>query len=110
MPIGGTKSDSKQEADLNVDANSTSSTTTPVVMGSARKVGLYVSASGDGLHTNHIITLQASGDGAKYFNTTHTITGVGALFDIDCICTHVRAKVTTVQGAASTVDISVVVK
>jgi hypothetical protein len=109
MPIQGSKSNSRRRTDLAVNANALPSTTTPIKMGSARKVGVYISAD-SGPHTNHIMTLQASGDGSKYFNTPHTITGTGALFDIDCICTHVRVKVTTAQGVASTVDVSVVVK
>ena len=92
-----------------VDANSTSSVTTAIDMDGYFFVGMYV-AGATGTHATHIVTLQSSPDGTTWFDTTHAITGVGSDTEINCYTNYIRAKVTTAEGGASTVNIYLIVK
>ncbi len=97
--------------DLNANSlDAANSRTDPLSMGDARQVGMFVNAK-TGSHSNHIFTLQISGDqAATWEDTTHTITGVGHLENVEVICTHIRAKCTTAEGSASEVDVFLVIK
>ena len=63
-----------------------------------------------GAHVNHITTIQVSRNGTDWVNTNHTITGVGVLDAVLCLGNHYRHRVTTVEGAASTADISLILR
>ena len=108
MPISGTASTNDFVTDSGVDADA-NTTTTPLTLYDATIVGLYIKAV-SGTHGTHVVTLQISPNGTDWFDTSHTITGIGELHGISCIAVELRAKVTTVEGATSTVDITVVVK
>lgn len=109
MKIYGTGSSADTHPETAVNANSTASVTTALKMKSASLAAFYVLAA-SGAHSNHIITLQVSPDGTNWQDTTHTVTGVGNLHDIGCAAHSIRCKVTTAEGGASTVDITVIVK
>jgi hypothetical protein len=104
-PVGGNDS---SQTDAGVDANA-ASTTTALVMDNASIAGFYIVAA-TGAHTTHVATLQTSPDGTNWFDTAHTITGVGELHSVTCVADQIRVKITTAQGAASTVDITVIIK
>jgi len=110
MSISGTTSTSDSEPDLSLNAN-TDATSTPLTMGEAKLVGFYITAnSGD--HENHVATLQVSPDeeGDNWFNTDHTVKGIGQIHDALCSTERVRVKITTPEGMTSTVDIKVIIK
>jgi hypothetical protein len=108
MPISGNSSNYDKQVDLNLDTNA-NSTTTPITTEGATLAGVYV-VSNSGNHTNHIITLQVSPDGVNWFDTEHTITGAGNIHEELCISEELRCKVTTIEGSASTVDITIIIK
>ena len=108
MAISGTRAVGKNYTDLAVDAN-TASTTTILPMGNAQYASLFVIAA-SGAHTTHVITIQISGDGTNWEDTSLTITGTGKIIGVLCITAFIRAKVTTPEGGASTVDIILVIK
>lgn len=95
-------------AETGIDAN-TGSVTASVSVGDGSLIGLYVSAA-SGAHSTHVVTLQISPDGTKWFDTTHTITGAGQIHNITCVADEVRASVTTSEGAASTIDIDIIAR
>jgi len=105
--ITGTASTKDKQADVGVNANA-ASTTTALEMGDAKSLGFYIVAN-SGTSTTHVCKLQISPNGTDWQDTTHTVTGIGNLHDISCIADYVRIKVTTAQGAVSTVDITVVI-
>ena len=105
-PIG--RNSAKQTDDA-VDSN-TNATTTSIPLDGAATVGFYVVAA-SGAHTTHITTLQISPDaGTTWIDSDSTITGIGALPNIPCISDLIRTKVTTAEGNASTVNITLVIK
>ena len=92
-----------------VNANTTT-LGTALALNEAKHVGIYIKAN-TGSNTTHVVTLQVSADdGTTWYDTNHTITGIGNIHDALCIATHVRFKVTTLQGATSTVDITIIAK
>lgn len=107
MPISGTTSSEDKQLDTGVNANA-NSTTTPLSLGDAKYVGLFVKGK-TGTHTTHVVTLQLY-DGVNWWDLNHTITGEGQLHEEICIGEEIRAKVTTAQGATSTVDITIIIK
>lgn len=108
MPITGTTTTADIQLDEGVNANS-ASTTEPLTMYDAKLLGFYVVAK-SGAHTKHVAMLQISPDGVNWFDTTHTVTGVGNLHDVVCAAEEVRIKITTLEGATSTVDITIIIK
>lgn len=93
---------------VGLDANSASATN-ELDLGDAKYIGMYVIAD-TGTHATHVITLQVSPDDTNWYNTTHTVTGVGFTHEDMCIGHSVRAKVTTLEGAPSTVDVMIFAK
>ena len=108
MSIGGTRKTGNEYTDSALDANA-SSVTTALKTNSARYVSLFVLAD-TGAHTTHVITIQISGDGVNWEDTSNTVTGVGSKINVLCVAGFVRAKVTTPEGGASTVDVTVVLR
>lgn len=106
--ISGSTTNADIQLDPAVNANA-SSTTTPLTMGDAKLLGFYVVAN-SGTHASHRAMLQISPDGVNWFDTTHVVTGVGNLHDIGCATEEVRIKISTLEGAASTVDITIIIK
>ena len=102
MPIGGGGTDTYSLSETGINANSTSSVTAAMTIGDTGHVGLFIAGSG-GSHSTHVVTLQISPDGIKWFDTVHTITGTGNLHDEICTALEVRAQVTTAEGSSSTI-------
>jgi len=97
----------KKQVNTGVNANA-SSTTTPIVTENAKYIGLFVKGS-TGAHATHVVTCQIF-DGVNWWDSAHSVTGEGFLDNELCVCEQVRAKVTTSEGATSTVDITIIIK
>jgi len=107
--VEGSRHFENSVTDSAVDAN-TNAVGTALKMGGATQVGLYIIDGSDG-HTNHIVTIQISPNGGtNWFDTAHTITGLGELHDVTCIADEIRAKVTTVEGGVSVIEIVLIIK
>ena len=91
-------------SDSALDANDTATVTTSFATGGRAQVELVVSDS-SGAHTTHEITVQSSPDDATWTDTdiveAQLGTSVGTV-----IARYIRAKVTTAEGGASAVDVS----
>lgn len=85
-----------------VDSNTNVNTVSLDIQGT-RDVSLHVIGV-LGSHATHIITLQASADNASFVNTSTTITGTG-IVEAPMNAKYIRARVTTVEGGSSQVDI-----
>ncbi|MBL4820131.1 MAG: hypothetical protein JKY98_03935 [Gammaproteobacteria bacterium] len=97
-----------KQVDTGLDSDA-SSVSTALVMEGAKLAAFFVVAN-TGTHATHVITMQVSPDGTNWFDTSHTITGVGNLHNIGCAAEQIRCKVTTLEGATSTVDITIIIK
>lgn len=95
-------------ATAGADANSTSTVTTALTCSKASRVGVQV-VGATGTHGTHVVTLQGSVDGANFASLGVTVTGEG-IAEVAAAVSSVRAKVTTAEGATSTVDITVYCK
>lgn len=95
--------------DAALDANSTSSVGGKVYTGGASSVTLQVVAV-SGTHGTHVIKLQGSVDGTTFVDTSTTLTGAGSAILTSPAYPYHRAKVTTAEGATSTVDVYVFAK
>ena len=110
MPKSGTTTAADRQPSPDIDANATS-TTTPITMGAAKKAAFYVTGV-SGTHVTHKATLQVSPDesGSNWFDTEHVITGTGNIHNIDCAAERLQVEITTVEGGASIVDITIIIK
>jgi len=108
MPVTGQASTSDSITYESVNANTLWTTTESLDMGDARNIGLFVKGT-SGTYTTLVVTLMIY-DGAHWWDTIHTITGEGQLHEILCIAKEVKARVSTVEGAPSTVYISIIIK
>ena len=93
-----------------LNANSTATVSSALDVSDNKNVSFTVKAA-SGTHATHIITLQSaletSGD---WITTASTLTGIGAVDNIQTTMKFVRLKVTTAEGAASTVNIIIQAK
>ena len=98
-----------ESIELNVDANA--NTVTPSLdMSNARDVIFQVIGNA-GLHTTHVVKLQVSLDDVNWRTTVLSVTGEGISDGSSLnIAKFARLKVTTVEGAASTVDLTMQAK
>lgn len=98
------------QTDTAIDANAATSTTALDLLG-ATKLGLYIVAV-SGTTTTHVVTLQVSPDNVTWYNTSTTITGATALTSFvgltEVVARFARATVTTVQGVAAVIDITLI--
>lgn len=93
-----------------LDTNVLNATTSSIETFDATYVAVFV-VDKAGAHTTHVITLQVSPDNVNWFDTSLTVTGSpGKINGTLCIANYVRGKVTTVEGAVSTVDITLIVQ
>ena len=94
---------------LNIDANA-NTVTQSIDMSSAKDISFQVIAN-TGTHATHVVKLQVSMDDSNWFTTSLSVTGTGitssSFFNI---ARFARLKVTTVEGAASTVDLTMQAK
>ncbi len=105
--IYGQTINSDRQNDEGVNANA-SSITTSLDMNDARYIGLFVKGV-SGLHHTHVTTIQVY-DGSNWWDLNHSIIGEGQLHEELCIGEKVRAKITTVEGTPSVVDITLIIK
>lgn len=93
-------------ADLALDTDTLDNVGSAFDVTNHHMIGLQVVAE-TGAHATHVIRIQESLDGTTWFDspTPTEITGVGAIFNFESNAHSVRAKVTTAEGAASTVDL-----
>lgn len=108
MGIYGGGSSYDQSSDLAIDANA-STITSAIEIGDTSMIGVYVQ-SASGTHGTHVLTIQLSPDGNNWFDSTHTITGLGNLHEITCVALNARCKITTVEGATSTIDVFLITR
>lgn len=87
-----------------LNANSTSTVSSSITGIGKKYASFYVSDAG-GAHNTHVLTVQVSPDGTQWFNTSTTLTGVGLIPPVLICCHSVRLKITTAQGASSTINI-----
>ncbi len=71
-------------------------------------VGVYVNSI-SGAHANHIVIIQCSVDKTNWFDSSITVTGLGSA-EGTTVCQHIRAKVTTAEGAASSSNVTLSAK
>ncbi len=63
-----------------------------------------------GTHGTHVLTLQCSMDDSNWTDTASTLTGTGVVDKVQIIAKFVRLKVTTVESATSTIDVTIQAK
>ena len=86
-----------------IDTDNNGAVTSSLYINGNKTVGVYVTAV-TGSHATHVLTVQVSADDSNWFDSSSTVTGIGFV-EFDTIAQHVRAKVTTAEGSASTVDL-----
>ena len=92
----------------NVDANTLWVATEDLDLSDAKFVGMFVKgATGD--HVNHKVIYQLY-DGVNWWDTYHEITGEGFFHDEVCVAYKIRAKIETVEGSPSTINIRIIIK
>lgn len=93
-----------ETGEVALNTNSSNATTTPLdILSGATRIAAYVIGNA-GAFTTCVVTLEVSPDeGANWVATTATITGEGHIDSHICLATQARLKVTTAQGATSTV-------
>ena len=89
--------------DAGLNANSTSSVGGSIYTGGAASVTLQV-VGVTGTHATHVVKLQGSVDNTNWTDTATTLTGNGAAVLSSPAYPYHRAKVTTAEGATSTID------
>ncbi len=93
----------------NVDANA-SSDSNSFNIGLSKTVVVQI-LNNTGTHASHIIQLQCSLDGANWDDVSGaTVTGLGIITVSALGAKFIRVRVSTVEGAASTVDIKMQAK
>ncbi|MHA2040205.1 MAG: hypothetical protein ACW98X_27730, partial [Promethearchaeota archaeon] len=91
--------------DSNKDANTYFEGT--VYTRAASVNGFQVKVEGvSGSHANHFVNLQTSADNITWSNTTNEIQGLGTFIAGSITANYVRLKVITLEGAASTINLT----
>jgi len=105
MPYNPTPSSTFiEDIQTNVDANA-NTTTSSMDIRNASFLRFQVAAK-TGTHTTHVIALEVSMDGTIWNTTEVNVTGTGmSNTSSRNVARYVRFKVSTVEGAASTVDL-----
>lgn len=105
-PIGSTFVEGTQ---LNIDANA-NTVSQALDISRARDISFQVIAN-SGTHATHVVKLEVSMDKTNWFTTSLSITGTGiTTTSFFSLTKFARLKVTTVEGAASTVDLTMQAK
>lgn len=104
-PLGRTFVES---IDTGLNANTSSVTTSLDILG-CTVIFIEVVAN-TGAHSNHIVTVQCSADNSVWHDSVTTIAQLGIANNKAIISRYVRAKVTTPEGGASTIDITIQAK
>jgi hypothetical protein len=103
LQVGG---ETVTQADATVDAAAATTTTALATVGRRRVKIVVAAVSGD--NDNHILTIQTSPDSITWTDTTITIEQLGNS-NGTVVAAWVRAKVTTVEGAASSISVTITV-
>ena len=99
----------KELSQTGLDANA-SSVTTGLDIGGA-KTAIFQVLAASGTHATHVITLQESVDNSNWDDVSGaTVAGAGVKTGISVGAHFVRLKVTTLEGGASTVDVTIQAK
>jgi len=93
-------------SDKNVDANA-ETVTNSIKVGKRFYVTMYV-VGNTGNHNNHTVTIQTSTDNETFTDTKYSVTGDDHINKVYLTAPYLRAKVTTVEGGASTCDVYIV--
>jgi len=108
MAHSGSRRTGGNVTDLAFDMNSLGNATALKAKGAT--IASLIVKHVSGTHATHIITIQVSRDGTDWVNTNHTITGVGVLDAVLCLGNEYRARLTTVEGSASTCDVTLIIR
>ena len=92
-----------------VDSNDDTAVTASLDIATQRHLCLDVVAA-SGTHGTEVVTLQFSVDDSVWQASAITQAGAGFTDDITINARYVRVKVTTAEGGASTVDITIQAK
>jgi len=93
-----------EETNTGVDANA-NTTTTGLEIKENAFFSMQIIAN-TGTHTTHIIQLQCSTNDSNWHDVSGGgVTGTGIVDNLQVSTKFIRARVSTVEGAASTVDI-----
>lgn len=90
------------DADANTNSNS-------LDIAQARNICIDI-AAGSGAHTTHVVTLQTSIDDSVWTTSSTTIAQIAFSDNIAVTARYVRLRVTTKEGGASTIDITIQAK
>lgn len=104
---GSSSSDTYEKHASTVDASKVGVATGSMHVGDHSHVSLFVE-SVSGSHDKHVITLQASPDGKRWFDTEYSIQGSGFISCAVIVANEVRVCVTTGEGAESKVEIDII--
>jgi len=107
FPVRQRLDDVTVSKDSGLDANAATAGTA-LDLTNKHRVGMVVDGA-TGTHATHIVTLQVSADNSAWHNTSTTITGAGAA-QAEVFHKYARALVTTLEGGASTIDITLQAK
>jgi len=89
-----------------LDMNALNDETPGYAIHDCTTVSVYVKGE-TGTHSTHVITLEIFTEPNSWIPTSHTITGVGSLptGSLNLLGRRIKAKVTTVEGSASTATV-----
>ena len=97
-----------ESIDTAMDADANSVTTSLDIMGCAV---IFAEVTADtGAHTTHVVAIQCSADGVVWNDSSTTIAQLGFVNNIAIISRFVRARVSTKEGEASTINITIQAK
>lgn len=108
MVNSSSRGDLNERKHESLNTNEVGAVTSELFIADNRAVGLYVRGT-SGAHDNHVITLQYSVTGNKWFNSGGEVSGIGFV-ERETVARYVRGKVTTAEGAPSTCSIHIVSK
>lgn len=96
-------SDYSERTATAVNTNVLDTVTQSLYINGNRGIGLHIYAD-SGTHASHVVTVQVSANDTDWTDTTLSIMGVGSV-EGETTAQYIRAKVTTAEGANSTVNI-----
>ena len=103
--MGEGRSDFQEEIIAALDANVQDAVTDSVEVANVFYVCVAIIAVSGATHNTHVTTIQCSPDDTNWYDTPHTIAGLGFKDNMQITAKHVRAKITTPEGVASVVKV-----
>lgn len=106
-----TRQEFADQTTLALDTDDDTQATAALRINGSRNAVMILEAD-TGAHTTHVVDLQFSADGLTWHDhATMTLTGLGTLFVEGTVNgKFVRAKVSTAEGGASTINVHIQVK